>query len=117
MLNKAFAESQDQKEVDIPQPGCCVRLRSRVKLVQIPHEVIFIEEMVKLSAAELDNVDEIECVIEGGNGWNIWILWLTQAIPAKIVSRAIKKQGSGWESFLVDVFMRQTQDSAGKGPI
>lgn len=59
MLDKAFAEGQDQKEVNIPQPCCCVRLRSRVELVQVAHKVIFIEEVVKLSAAELDNVDEV----------------------------------------------------------
>lgn len=59
MLNKAFAECQDQKEVDIPQPCCRIWLRSRVELVQIPHKVIFIEEVVKLSAAELDNINEV----------------------------------------------------------
>jgi hypothetical protein len=59
MLNEAFAECQDQKEVNIPQPGCRIRLRSRVELVQIPHKVIFIEEVVELSAAELNNVNEV----------------------------------------------------------
>lgn len=106
MLNKAFAECQNQKEVNIPQPCRGIRLGARVKLVQIPHEFVFIIEVVKLSAAELDNVNEVECVVEGGNGGDFWILWSAQAIPAKVIGRAIEEQGSRWESFLVDVFVR-----------
>lgn len=106
MLNKSFAECQDQKEVNIPQPHRGIRLGTRVKLVQIPHEFVFIIEVVKLPAAELDNIDEVECMVEGGDGGDFWILWSTQAIPAKVISRAIEEQGSRWKSFLVDVFVR-----------
>lgn len=73
--------------------------------MQIPHKVIFIEEVVELSAAKLNNIDEVECVVEGGNGGNVWVLWPAQAIPAEVISGAIKEQGSCWESFLIDVFV------------
>lgn len=75
--------------------------------MQVPHKVILVEEVVELPAAEFDDVDEIECVIIGRNGWNVWILWPAQAIPPEIISRAIKEQCSCWKSFLVYVFMRE----------
>jgi hypothetical protein len=96
MLNEAFAECQNQKEVNVPQPCRGIRLGARVKLVQIPHEIGFIIEVVKLPAAKLDNVDEVECVVEGGDGGDFWILWSAQAIPTKVIGRSIKEQGSCW---------------------
>lgn len=90
MLNEAFAKGQDQKEVDIPQPCRSIRLGSRVKLVQIAHKVIFIEEMVELSAAKLDDIYQVECVVEGGDGRNLWIMRPAQAVPAEVIGCTIK---------------------------
>ena len=75
MLDKAFAKCQDKKEVYIPQPCSRIQLGSRVELVQIPHKVILIEEVVELPAAEFHDVDEVECVVIGRNGGDVWIPW------------------------------------------
>lgn len=91
MLNEAFAEGQDQEEVNVPQPCCGIRLGSRVKLMQIAHKFVLIVEMIELSTAKLYNIDEVKSVVEGRNGRNVWILRPAQAIPAEVIGCTIEE--------------------------
>lgn len=74
MLNKALPKSENEQEMDVPQSCRRIRPGFRVEVVQVAHEVLLIEEVVKLSAAELHRIDQIKSMIKGWHSRGVCVV-------------------------------------------
>lgn len=74
MLDKALPKSQNEQEMDVPQPCRRIRPGFRVEAVQVARKVLLIKEMVKLSAAKFHRIDQIESMIKGWHSRGICVL-------------------------------------------
>lgn len=76
LLNKTLPECKNDQEVNIPQArliGTGLRWKG-IKPMQVGHELLLVEHVEELIAVELDGIDQIYGMVNGGDNEALHVL-------------------------------------------
>lgn len=66
---------------------------------------------------EFYGVDEVDCVVEGGEEGGVGAERGAGAVPAEIVGGAVEEERGSGNGAVVDVFVGEVEDAFGEGPV